>query len=70
MFIRLRKATTFSIQKIEVNGRMVSTFYSKIGLGGIQERFTLGETLWYMASMLMLGIGLGFVIGMLLLASL
>ena len=49
---------------------MVSTFYSKIGLGGVQERFTLGETLWYMASMLMLGIGLGFVIGMLLLASL
>ncbi len=56
-------------QKIEVNGRMVSTFYSKIGLGGIQERFTLGETLWYMASMLVLGTGMGFVLTMLLIAS-
>ena len=69
MFIRLRKATTFSIQKVEVNGRMVSTFYSKIGLGGMQERFTLGETLWYMGIMLVLGTGMGFVLTMLLIAS-
>ena len=58
-----------SKSRVEVNGRMVSTFRSRIGLGGIRERFTQGEVLWYMASMLVLGIGVGFVFTMLLLIS-
>ena len=59
---------TMSKSRVEVNGRMVSTFRSRIGLGGIRERFTQGEVLWYMATMLVLGTGMGFVFTMLLIS--
>ena len=46
-------------QKIEVIGRMVSRFSAMIGLGGMHERFTKGEVLWYMGTMFCCGFGLG-----------